>query len=117
MLSYLSTEHKIRVMEKVLRKLANEDKEIETLDAKKLESRLSKYNKMLKLYETRISQHCKKIVKVSPPSRVNRHVASVVAYSEIRKRLLRMIRKTKRMIKLRESGKPVNRRGIAKYLK
>ena len=116
MLSYLSTDSKIRIMENMIRKIDIDSKRIETLGAKKLESKLKRYNRMVKLYEKKISLHCKGALKKLPPSKINKHIASIVVYSEIRKRLLKIIRKTNKLLRTRRSAGVTSSRGIARYM-
>lgn len=116
MLSYLSTDSKIRVMEKVIEKIEKDYQKINTMTVSELKKNIKKYEDLLARYDNKIKFHCGRLVKTLPPSRVNKHLAAVVAYTEIRKHIVKILRKMKVVLKIRETAKPINSRGIVKYM-
>jgi len=117
MLTYLSTDPKIRVMEKIIKRLEKQTKGLQKLNIEKLRKMYNKYNVMKKRYEQKIIHHAQKIIKNVPPSKVNCNVAGVVAYVEVRKKLLKSMHRIKLLIKTKKSRKFRNTKGIRKYLK
>lgn len=115
MLSYLSTDHKMRIMEKTLRKMQADQQRMAKLGNDALEKKRVFYEKMLIKYNARLKKCAEKVVNKMPPSRLNRLVAGVVAYSEARKKIIEVlhaIKQTKQQNRSKQASQ-----GILGYAK
>ena len=111
MLSYLATDPKIRIMQKIMKTIEKDLKKIENSNHSKLNKFQLQYEKELDSYNIKIKQHGLKINQVSAPSRINRHVAAIVAYSELRKAILNLLK----TIKTRKKHRLIKSKGLLKY--
>jgi len=111
MLSHLTTDPKIRVMEKKLKSMNYFEKRIPKLSKKEVMGKIKEYTMQIEKYDEKISHHALQIIKETAPSRIDRCVAAIVAYSELKKKAHEII-----IILKTKSKKKEVEVGIKKFL-